>query len=70
MIWDHLYGTYEPENEPVTYGLTKPINSVNPWKVHFEDATRLVRKLRQLKTVRAKLRLLVSGLEVSVTDAA
>lgn len=68
MIWDRIFGTYEPEGEPVIYGLTNPINSVNPWKVHFEEASRLARKFGALKTVRAKLRLLVLGPDVSVAD--
>jgi sterol desaturase/sphingolipid hydroxylase (fatty acid hydroxylase superfamily) len=66
MLWDRLFGTYEPEGEPVIYGLTEPIGSVNPWRVHFEEATRLVRKFRHLKTARAKWRLLVSGPDVEI----
>jgi sterol desaturase/sphingolipid hydroxylase (fatty acid hydroxylase superfamily) len=68
MIWDHMFGTYEAENEKVVYGLTEPINSVNPWKVHFEEFTRLIRKFRMLKTGRAKMRLLYTGPDVSVKD--
>jgi len=30
IIWDKLFGTFEPEDEPVVYGLTKNINSFNP----------------------------------------
>lgn len=25
MLWDRLFGTYEPEVEPVVYGITKPL---------------------------------------------
>lgn len=70
MVWDRLLGTYESENELVNYGLTNPINSVNPWRVHFEEATRLFRKLRMLKTIRAKAQLLALGPDAVVTDKA
>jgi sterol desaturase/sphingolipid hydroxylase (fatty acid hydroxylase superfamily) len=69
MIWDHLFGTYECENEKVVFGLTEPINSVNPWKVHFEEFRRLIQKFRMLKTGRAKMRLLFAGPDVAVTDS-
>jgi hypothetical protein len=68
MIWDRLFGTYELENEPVIYGLTNPINSVNPWEVHFEEAARLIRKFRLLKTRGAKLQLLVLRPDIMVID--
>jgi sterol desaturase/sphingolipid hydroxylase (fatty acid hydroxylase superfamily) len=68
MIWDHLFGTYQREDEKVIYGLTQPINSVNPWKVHFEEFARLIRKFRLLKTGRAKMRLLFTGPDVLVKD--
>jgi alkylglycerol monooxygenase len=29
MLWDHLFGTFEKEVEPVVYGITKPLNSYN-----------------------------------------
>jgi sterol desaturase/sphingolipid hydroxylase (fatty acid hydroxylase superfamily) len=68
MVWDRLFGTYESENEAVMYGLTEPLNSVNPWNVHFEETTRLIRKFKALRTVRAKVRLLALGPDVVVTD--
>ena len=30
ILWDKLFGTFEPESEPVVYGLTKNIDSYNP----------------------------------------
>jgi hypothetical protein len=29
LIWDRLFGTFEPESEPVVYGITKPLKSFN-----------------------------------------
>src|SRR4051812_6039796 len=40
IIWDRLFGTFEPEREPVVYGITKPLRSFNPlWAQlhHFGD---------------------------------
>ncbi len=33
IIWDRLFGTFEPEDEPVRYGLTKNIFTFNPLEV-------------------------------------
>ena len=30
IIWDRLFGTFEPEVEPVVYGITTPLGSWNP----------------------------------------
>jgi sterol desaturase/sphingolipid hydroxylase (fatty acid hydroxylase superfamily) len=68
MIWDRMFGTYEAEGEAVVYGLTHPINSVNPWKVHFEEFTRLIRKMGTLRTFRARVRLLFTAPDVAVVD--
>ena len=34
MIWDRLFGTYQPEIEKPVYGLTKNINTNNPFKIN------------------------------------
>jgi sterol desaturase/sphingolipid hydroxylase (fatty acid hydroxylase superfamily) len=40
IVWDKLFGTFEPEAEPVVYGLTKNLETFNPLRVaaheHFE----------------------------------
>lgn len=43
IIWDRVFGTFEPEVEPVVYGITTPLESWNPvWaNVHiFADIVR------------------------------
>ncbi|HWB63351.1 MAG TPA: sterol desaturase family protein [Chitinophagales bacterium] len=30
IIWDKLFGSFEPEVEPVEYGITKPLENMNP----------------------------------------
>ena len=37
IIWDKLFGTFEEEDEPVVYGLTKNINTFNPVKIALHE---------------------------------
>ncbi|ABU74053.1 sterol desaturase family protein [Vibrio campbellii] len=47
IIWDRMFGTFEPEVETVRYDISKPVNSFNPitvtfaeWKDMFKEVTR------------------------------
>ena len=35
IIWDRMFGTFEPEIEPVKYGLVRNVNTFNPTKITF-----------------------------------
>jgi sterol desaturase/sphingolipid hydroxylase (fatty acid hydroxylase superfamily) len=39
IIWDKLFGTFEPENpaDPVRFGLTKNIHTYNPVRIAFHE---------------------------------
>ncbi|RIJ34402.1 sterol desaturase family protein [Pontibacter oryzae] len=37
IIWDRMFGTFEPEREQVKYGLTKPVTSFNPVYLVFHE---------------------------------
>jgi len=39
IIWDKLFGTFEPEraDDPVRFGLTKNINTYNPARIAFHE---------------------------------
>ena len=37
IIWDRLFGTFEPEIEKPVYGLVKNINTYNPVKIAFDE---------------------------------
>ena len=52
IIWDRLFGTYQVEQERPCYGLTDPLNSVNPLKVHFHEAIKLIRDLSSVRSSR------------------
>jgi sterol desaturase/sphingolipid hydroxylase (fatty acid hydroxylase superfamily) len=53
MIWDRMFGTWEPEVAKPVYGLTTQLPSNNPITVHFYSLGELVGQLRRAPTWRA-----------------
>ncbi len=51
MIWDRLFGTYQREIQQPTFGLVKPLDSVNPINVHFHEAKNLFCDLRSSQSL-------------------
>jgi sterol desaturase/sphingolipid hydroxylase (fatty acid hydroxylase superfamily) len=54
IVWDRVFGTFEEEQEPVVFGLTKNIGTFNPIKIAFHeylDAGREVLRARSLRDV-------------------
>jgi sterol desaturase/sphingolipid hydroxylase (fatty acid hydroxylase superfamily) len=51
IIWDRLFGTFEPEDlkERPVYGLTKNINSYNPLRIAFHEWQDIWTDLRQAR---------------------
>jgi sterol desaturase/sphingolipid hydroxylase (fatty acid hydroxylase superfamily) len=52
IVWDKLFGTFEPEGEPVVYGLTKNIDTFNPIRIathEYVDILRDVARSRNWK---------------------
>ena len=45
IIWDRIFGTFEPEDEPVEYGITKPLKTRDPVTVLFHGFWRFGVKL-------------------------
>jgi sterol desaturase/sphingolipid hydroxylase (fatty acid hydroxylase superfamily) len=37
IVWDRLFGTFEPEGEPVRFGLTHDIDSYHPLRIAFHE---------------------------------
>jgi sterol desaturase/sphingolipid hydroxylase (fatty acid hydroxylase superfamily) len=56
IIWDKLFGTFEPEGERVIYGLTTNINSFHPVRIAFHEWQDIWRDLRSAPTLAAKVR--------------
>jgi len=49
IVWDRLFGTFEPEVETVRYGITQPIDSVNPLVVFLHGFPRFWKQIRQAR---------------------
>lgn len=60
MLWDRWFGTYAAEDEPVHYGLTQPIASSHPVRVHVAEALKLWHDVRAARDWRDRLHLLVA----------
>ena len=37
IVWDRLFGSFEPERNPVDYGLTKNLRTFNPIRIAFHE---------------------------------
>ena len=55
MLWDRLFGSFEPEGEPVDYGLTRNIQTFNPVTIAFHDWAGMFRSMRGARTWRNAL---------------
>ncbi len=56
IVWDRLFGTFEPEDEEVIYGLTKNINSYNPFRIAFHEWLDIWDDVRHARDWREKMR--------------
>lgn len=56
IIWDRMFGTYEPEVEKVKYGITTNIeNKANPFHINFHEYKDMLQDVRRAKGLRKKL---------------
>lgn len=55
IIWDRLFGTFQPEVFRPHYGLTKPVDTFNIWKLQTHEYAAIWRDARAARGVRAKL---------------
>lgn len=61
IIWDKLFGTFEPEIEPVRYGLTKNINTFNPLEVAGHEYLDIAADVVQSETWADRVGFVVRG---------
>jgi alkylglycerol monooxygenase len=59
IVWDRLFGTFEPEGERVRYGLVTNLESFHPVTIAFHEWHAMLRDLREAPDWRARLRALV-----------
>ena len=61
IIWDRLFGTYEPEGEDVVYGLTTNINTFNPLRIGTHEWIAIARDIFRSQTWGDRVGYLVRG---------
>jgi len=52
IIWDRLFGTFEPEKERPDYGLTTNISTYNPLRIAFHEWAAIGRDVRSARSLR------------------
>ncbi len=50
IIWDRLFGTFEREDEPVTYGLTKNVDTFHPARIATHEHADILRDVARSET--------------------
>jgi sterol desaturase/sphingolipid hydroxylase (fatty acid hydroxylase superfamily) len=55
IIWDKLFGTFQPEEERPAYGLTTPIKTYNPFKIIFHEWIAITKDVNRAKSWKKKL---------------
>lgn len=55
IIWDRLFGTFEPERQKVVYGLRKDFTSRNPIVIAFHEWQDMLRDIKEEPDWRNKL---------------
>ncbi|MFT5221957.1 MAG: sterol desaturase/sphingolipid hydroxylase (fatty acid hydroxylase superfamily) [Glaciecola sp.] len=61
IIWDRLFGTFEPEGERPIYGITTPLESYNPLKIATHEYSAILADMRTDDRWSDRLRRLVNG---------
>ena len=47
IVWDKLFGTFEPEVRRIKYGLTKNIHTYNPLRIGYHEFAAIARDVRR-----------------------
>lgn len=61
IVWDRLFGTFEREDEPVRYGLTKNIETYNPITVITHEYRDILRDVSRSDNWRDRLSFVLRG---------
>ena len=49
LVWDRLFGTYQPEEEPPVYGVTHPLASFNPIWANFAPFVEIAKRMGEAR---------------------
>ena len=52
IIWDRLFGTFQPEESPVNYGLVNNVNTFNPIKITFMGWNKIFLDMKKASSFR------------------
>ncbi|MBX2843276.1 MAG: sterol desaturase family protein [Flammeovirgaceae bacterium] len=58
IIWDKIFGTFEPEKITPVYGITTPVNSWNPVWVNVMPWTRISNEIKMMKSFKDKIKVI------------
>lgn len=61
IIWDRMFGTFQPEEEKVSYGILKPVDSYNPVWLVFHEWVDIFKDMATYRTPKAWWRILFGG---------
>ncbi|WP_205528680.1 sterol desaturase family protein [Desertimonas flava] len=61
ITWDRLFGTFQREDEPVVYGLTKNIGTYNPWRIATHEHAGILADVRDARNWRDRLSFVLRG---------
>ena len=61
ILWDRLFGTFEPEDERVVYGLTKNINTFNASRIISHEYAEMLRDVSRSVCWRERLSYVLRG---------
>jgi sterol desaturase/sphingolipid hydroxylase (fatty acid hydroxylase superfamily) len=61
IVWDRLFGTFQREEEPVVYGLTRNIETHNPLRIASHEYRDIIRDVAGSRTWRDRLSFVLRG---------
>ena len=56
IIWDKMFGTFQPEEEKPTYGITKPLNSWNPVYANISHYVEMGKDMKRIPSWSDKIK--------------
>ncbi|MBA4021110.1 MAG: C-5 sterol desaturase [Gordonia sp.] len=80
IIWDRIFGSFQKELQRPTYGLTKPVDTFNIWRLETREYVAIAADVRRSRSLKDKLGFIfgppgwrpqgrVSGVDVTTSSA-
>jgi sterol desaturase/sphingolipid hydroxylase (fatty acid hydroxylase superfamily) len=60
IIWDRMFGTFQPEEERPVYGLTKNVHTFHPVRIAFHEWMNLANDISRSKSVSASIKYIIN----------